>query len=502
MNHCLLFNCHTMYFNRPGGPYRIATILRDEGWDVEVVEYLDLWQQKEFEEFCNTNITKNTVWVGFAYFFSYWNPKFNLFIDYIKQKWPHVRVVVGGNGKPKFQYPKVDYYVHGYGEHALLALTASFVGNTPKGGIKLDPKYLGRGMKFISANDYYPAFPMKSLRIKYQDRDFIEPWEYLTCEFSRGCMFECLYCNFPVLGVKGDYTRDAQDYHDHLLENYERWGTTLYYCSDETFNDRTEKIQKFADVTDKLPFKPFFTGFMRADLLVSRKQDWDALVRLGMLGHFYGIESMNHPTAKAIGKGMNPHRLREGLLEVRDYFKSHGQQRYRGCIALVVGLPYETEETFKEGAEWLRNNWQGENIECYPLEIPIDEYTEKFSKLAQDWHKWGYREKPADQYDHISLECNVMHSTTNLNWVNDNMDYDKAKDLATQYLRSIENEDWFKLNPYTLDYASGMGLSLDESLSASRKDLFVRWEEGYGKETLAQARHSIARRYIDKKLNR
>lgn len=502
MNHCLLFNCHAMYFNRPGGPYRIATILRDEGWDVEVVEYLDQWSPDEFKAFVDSTITKSTLWVGFSYFFSYWAPQFNDYIDYIKNKWPHVKVVVGGSGKPKFKYKKVDYYVHGYAEKALLALSASFAGNTPQGGIKLDPKYLARGMKFISANDFYPAFPMKSLTIKYQDRDYIQPWEWLTCEFARGCMFECLYCNFPVLGVKGDYTRDAEDYKTQLLENYERWGVTNYYAADETFNDRTEKIQKFADATDQLPFKPFFTGFMRADLLVSRKQDWEALARIGMLGHFYGIESMNHPTAKAIGKGMNPQKLRDGLLVARDYFKTHGQERYRGCIALVVGLPHETEETFREGAEWLRTNWQGENIECYPLEIPNDEYTEKFSRLAKDWHKWGYTEKPAEQYDHINLEVNVMHSTTNLNWQNQHMDYDKAKALAVDYMRSIENEDWFKLNPYTFDYAAACGYSLDEIISVPRKSIFKRWEIGYGKEELVTVRERIVSDYIAKKLNR
>ena len=103
------------------------------------------------------------------------------------------------------------------------------------------------GRPLLSANDQYSAFPMKSLNVIYEDRDYIQPYEWLGIEFARGCKFSCDFCNFPVLGVKGDYSRDADDFGIQIKDAYDRFGVTNYLVADETFNDRTEKIAKFAD---------------------------------------------------------------------------------------------------------------------------------------------------------------------------------------------------------------------------------------------------------------
>ena len=77
------------------------------------------------------------------------------------------------------------------------------------------------------------------------------------------------------------------------------------------------------DVVETLPWKPYFTGFLRADLLVSRPKDKEELLRMGFLGHFYGIETFNHDTGKIIGKGMNPDKLQQGLIDVRKYLSEN-----------------------------------------------------------------------------------------------------------------------------------------------------------------------------------
>ena len=75
----------------------------------------------------------------------------------------------------------------------------------------------------------------------------------LSFETSRGCRFKCSYCNFPILGVKDDYTRDADDFDTNLRRNYDDWGVTEYIITDDTFNDYVEKIRKYADRVDKCP---------------------------------------------------------------------------------------------------------------------------------------------------------------------------------------------------------------------------------------------------------
>lgn len=464
MHHALIFNTSTIWFQRPGGAHRIASFLREHGWDVEVLDWAPYWTQEELREFAKSKITSNTVFCGYSCFFGHWDPNMEKFAQWIKDTYPNIKNIIGGSSKPRMESKATDYFVYGYGEHALLAIVQSLIGNTPGQGISFDPAYLGMGKKVVNANDFYPAHPMRRAMIKYENRDYIVPHEWLTVEFSRGCMFECLYCNFPILGVKGDYTRDADDYVAQLRDAYDRFGVTNYYASDETFNDRTDKIVKFADASEQLPFRPFISGFIRADLLVSRPQDWEPLSRLGFLGQFYGVESFNHPTAKAIGKGMHPDKLKAGLLEARNYFKTHDRKLYRGLIALIVGLPHETKESIMASEKWVRENWSTESVDFTPLEIPINEYSDKLSKLGKDWKKWGYTpyEEPIDSVRREYV--NVNHSIQNLVWKNEHMDLNWARKFSSDFYNNTGNDHW-RPHPFLLDWSAHYGLeTLSEML--------------------------------------
>lgn len=479
MHHSLILNCHTFWHSRPGGSYRIASFLREQGWDSEVLEWAPYWTQEELREFARQRITKKTVFLGFSCFFCYWDDNLENFAAWVKQEYPHVKIILGMMGKPRIESNACDYFVYGFGENALLAIIASLVGNTPGTGIKLDPNYLLRGKKVVNANDFYPSFPMKSLMIKYEDRDYLRPSDWLTVEFSRGCMFECLYCNFPVLGVKGDYTRDADDYVEQLQDAYDRFGITNYYVSDETFNDRTDKIIKFADATEKLSFRPFMSGFMRADLLVSREQDWEHLTRLGMLGHFYGVESFNHPTAKLIGKGMHPDKLKEGLLKAKDYFLTTDRKLYRGLIALMVGLPKETKESIEQTAAWIKKYWQDQYVDFTPLEIPIDEFVDKPSKLSKDWVKWGYQENTEKLKKMKGEHIMVMHSVKNLNWKNEHMDLDWARKYSAKFYATPEVKN-MKLHNFNLHWGSAVGAeTIEQVLDLNQSSLFDRLDQRF-----------------------
>jgi hypothetical protein len=187
-----------------------------------------------------------------------------------------------------------------------------------------------------------------------------------------------------------------------MKHNYDNFGIKNYFIADETFNDRTEKIIKFADVVDKLNFKPFFSGFMRADLLVTHKDSWDPLIKLGVGGHFYGIESFNHASAKAIKKGMNPDKLKSGLLEVKNYFLE--RMFYRGTISLIAGLPFETKESLLQTEQWLNNNWQDQNAMIWPLQIEDIDYQNDYTKISEFGKNiLNFGIKKMENYDEESL---------------------------------------------------------------------------------------------------
>lgn len=476
-HHCLILNAHDLNNRRPVGAYRIASFLREHDWDAEVIEWAIKWTFEELQELARSRITSHTVFVGFSTFFAYWDDGMEKFAAWVKKEYPHVKILIGGQSKPRQESNAVDYYVTGFGEKAVLALVQELIGNSSGPSVAFDPKYFGK-KKVITANHFYPAFPMKSLMVKYEDRDFLWPDEWLTMEFARGCIFKCLYCNFPILGVKEDHTRDAEDFYIQMRDAYDRFGIENYYVSDETFNDYTEKIVKFADAAERLPFKPWFSGFMRGDLLVSRPQDLEHISRLGFLGHFYGIESMNHPTAKAIGKGMHPDKLLPGLIDVKNYFQTHGRGLYRGNIALMIGLPHETESSLLKSKQWLIDNWQGQSIEVWPLEIPIDYQTDVLSTLSKDWAKWGYRETNLHLREISPSEARfaeVKHGISNLNWENDHMTFQRAREISVEWRNELKHMD-FRINPFGLDWFMQQGSTIADSLNVRVNESFASFK--------------------------
>ena len=257
--------------------------------------------------------------------------------------------------------------------------------------------------KIFNCQKHYPAFPKKEVSISYEDRDFIESWEVLPIEAARGCIFQCAFCNFPILGVREDHSRDEEDFYNELKENYDRWGTEHYVFSDETVNDYHEKLERYASVIKRLPFKPRFGGFARGDLIAGRKKSWDTYIELGFMGHFYGIESMHRPAAKAIGKGMEVGRLQDGLLEFKEYaLKNHDY--YAGYISLIAGLPNETFETLDNTYDWLMKNWKDNFSTISPLGLPAPVFTGDHAYIEQEMNAFSLIQKDPSKYGYKVIE--------------------------------------------------------------------------------------------------
>lgn len=487
MNHGLIFNLS--YFplsQRPLGPYRIAHYLREQGMDIEVIEYAMFWSLEELKELAKSRINSNTKFIGTSHMFYSWSEEFDTFLSWIKQNYPNIIVVSGSAAYPGFTSNNVDYYVRGYGE---TAITAILNGENVKTELRFPDR------KVVDAIHNYPAYPMNSLMVKYEDRDFLQPWEYVGIEFSRGCKFKCAFCNYPVLGVKGDYSRDAEDARIQMQDTYDRFGVTNYIVSDDTFNDRTEKVTKFANMTEDLSFKPYFTGFVRADLLASRPMDKIELARMGFNGHYYGIESFHTPSARAIGKGMDSEKLLAGLLDAKKYIEKTNGNIYRATIGLIVGLPYETDITLEWTKQWLINNWQGQNFISWPLEI-YNPYSgvENLSSISMDYKKYGYKQiKKSFDKEGVTLTEKYSPLGERFYWDNGIMDYGRAQELAEE-MRSLENNYDFRFTPFDMQgmHMANSELSLEELLQR-KTDQLNHWD--------SIDRLSHVRDYINKKLS-
>jgi len=366
---------------RSSGGHKIATFLRQNGYNIDVVDYVHRWKIEQLKEYIKPR-AENCKFFGFGSTFFLDSPVVKELVEWLKQEYPNIPRVAGSQND-SMRSLDMDWYVYGYGENAMLELLKHFDGGP-------EPIHFN---KVINCYVNYKSFPKEDLTVSYQETDFVNPREIMMIEFARGCKFKCKFCSFPILGVKGDYSRTAQSVYDEMSENYDKWGIEHYLVIDETFNDSSEKIEKFANVIEKLPFQPKMTAFIRGDLLASRPRDWDNLIKMGITSHFYGIESMNHKAAKSVGKGMNTGRIQDGLLEVKEYFQTNAGY-YKGLISLIAGLPYETIDSLRETVRWCSEYWSDQSYHMNILMIKLlgKPSLNHNSEFDLNWKDYGYRE--------------------------------------------------------------------------------------------------------------
>jgi hypothetical protein len=460
---------------RGTGAHRIATFLREHDWDVEVCDFTVSWPIECLKEYVKSRVTSETVFFGFSTFFNFWTPQMSEFTLWLKQTYPNIKIVLGGQSVARTPAENIDYWVDSFGEYAILELVKSFIGNS--GGIKFDFEHMG-SKKLIKSISAYPAYPMASYKVLMEKRDFLESYEWLTTEFSRGCRFKCNFCNFPILGVKDDHSRTQEDFIDNMNYNYDNFGIKHYYVADETFNDSREKIKKFADAAEQISFRPFFSGFMRADLMLTQPEQLEHLVRLNFGGHYYGIETMNHKSAKMVGKGMHPDKIKQGLLDVRKYMMS--KIPYRGTISLIWGLPFETKATLLETEQWLLKNWTDQGLVIFPLSVEDAEGENlknqtNVSDFGKNMVKYGLRKMskgtydgPTDEWDYRWRQGN--YAADEMLWEHDTMNifdaYESAFQIQNDSLTKFRLDNWSMGNP---SFNSGTDMGVSNELISSTK---------------------------------
>lgn len=505
MLHALIFALNNFEMARTSGAYRIATHLREQGWDIEVLDFFDFWSIDELKEFIKSRITKETKFIGFSCVFgskSLITENSLQIIEWIKKNYPDIILVTGGQGFNVDEKLKkfIDYHIMGYGEYALDSLLKYKFSNGDK--IKLDINKSKKNFGVINAIRSYPAFPLKEPIIKYEERDFIVPGEWGTIEFSRGCKFKCSFCNYPVLGVKGDYTRNSESVEFQMIDAYDRFGIKDYLVTDETFNDTTEKITKFANVVEKLPWTPYFSGFIRADLLIARPKDREELMRMGFLGHFYGIETFNPLTAKSIKKGYDPEKIKKGLLELKKYFG----KKYRGDINFIAGLPHETLNSLEQTKEWLTENYRDQNFGAYPLEINSFFDSFNLSEIDVSWKKLGYEQITEEEILSKNFSKEKLSRCGNTDgevilWKNKNMNIFDANDWAERLNKDsgvIKNKSLYKKNCFELRHI--LVTKKDEIMTTERKinSIFDKKDD---QKSFENFKNIFVKHYIQKKLS-
>lgn len=398
------------------GVHRLASHIRESGYSCLVIDFSSLIDKKTYHELLDNAIGSNTLAVGFS---TTWMPykfpdvgvrtrnpgeggedldsirlqednligsfakgSYSYWIDYIKKLNPKTKTFIGGAKIDFYLDAPVDHVIVGIGETETIDLLNSLSGKTRR----IFNRIIDHDRKAHS-----PVWDFRTSTTTYTDYDFIQPQETLNLEISRGCKFKCAYCSYPLIGQKtADYLKHPDVIRRELIENYERWGTTKYFIVDDTFNDSTEKMQMFADVSQSLPFELKFWCYLRADILAVHTEQIQLLKDAGLAETYFGIETFNPKTAKFIGKGMASDRIVETMYKCKDIW---GPRSYIAA-GIIVGLPFESQDSIHRAAEFFRrDDCPVDLANMFPLSIIGNHDLVKYmymSEIDRNYSKYGY----------------------------------------------------------------------------------------------------------------
>jgi len=351
------------------GPYRVASELKKHGYTAVVIDYIQYLSVEEIITAISKVLTQKTLWVGYSSTFFYNNTPITTSLrrmyqnisysdiseiySYIKNN-SNAKIVFGGaRALQAHSDPLVDYYVASYADVSSVDLTNFLAGKVSEITHKQDI-IIGETPSILIDSGKYKEPEMNSLDTFWHDSSFnLLPKEAVPLEFARGCIFKCKFCSYPLLGKKkGTYIRDMNQVKDELVKLWEVNGTDTFYVTDDTFNDDNDKMEDFHKLFTSLPFKPKFTAFLRLDLINKYPDQADLLLEAGLIGNFFGIESLNYKSAKAIGKGLHPDKVKERL----EWVRSKWQGKVNIGAGFIIGLPYDDDKYFQELYEYITSS--------------------------------------------------------------------------------------------------------------------------------------------------
>jgi radical SAM superfamily enzyme YgiQ (UPF0313 family) len=452
-------------FFRNLGPVRLRTHLAQFGYNIRAVDFCDFYDEPTMRTILNNVVSTKTKFLGLSTVFlkvDFWDKYTEVFLE-LKAKFPNLKIIVGGQHSayvPNTKY--IDFCISGYAESALLNYLQYLDGAQNSLIVKEE--------NTIDGNVDYP-FSSVAINNIWLPEDAVQPYEALPIEASRGCIFKCAFCNFPMKGKKKlDYIREEDNLESELMRNYELFGVKNYVFVDDTFNDSTTKLEKFQKMSSRLPFKMNFTSYIKPDLLVVFPEQIDLLIDIGIISANYGIESFNYKTRMAVKKMGEINKIIDAMKQMKD---RSGGKVYNG-INMIVGLPHESAESVQEAHDYIMKEDCIDGAFWQPLFIVNKEKTpeKKLSPIDINPESYGYKTKL------LSAKTGQMF------WKNEHLNYIKAIELTNKF--AVDNLKNKNIHSFMIPNIMNTGFDINKydgsmKMSDIDSDVFSFMENGINK---------------------
>jgi radical SAM superfamily enzyme YgiQ (UPF0313 family) len=467
------------------GAYRIASALEDHGYSTFIVDHISTLTIDEIVTVLTPHIDKDTLWVGVSSSFIWqMNQKtsdrntrvsdygletmyYHSYADMVKlfnfvKQHSSAKLIYGGARSPFYTLDnKIDYYVFGNADNAVIDLTDYLAGKVDK--IQHVKEITTNGVTCVVVDSAdYPEPAMDNISTHWWNKNFnILNKESLPIELARGCIFKCKFCNFHLTGKKkGTYLRDIEEVRDELLKIYEAHGTTNYWFTDDTFNDDNDKLEALHGLFTSLPFKPRFSCYLRIDLLNKYPHQAELLSDMGLMGTFFGLETLEPASAKAIGKGLHPNKVKDRLYWLNEQWKN----KVNMSAGFILGLPYDNLQYFYELITWcLEKDNPLQQTAFYPLLIyhyhnQRPEWNKYSSEFSLNPEIYGYKVQPG--------------TATLWELPSQDLKYTNCFEIANMYNDLVRPKN--KVSGFDMNNLLNLGIPIDDLFQYTELEIFAR----------------------------
>lgn len=290
----------------------------------------------------------------------------------IKAICPEVRMIFGGVHVSALreqlleQFPVIDYGVVGEGEETLLELMES-EGTNPQqipgliyhenGGVK----FSGFRKKLMRMDDLpFPAYhKLEGFPESYQLPIFSYPKAPNTTVItSRGCPYECSYCDRSVF--RRTYRYNSPQYMVDLLRYLNKTFNIKHInIYDDTFTLNRKRVMEFCELKIRSGLKVTFNCAARSEQL-----DWEMLQMMKRAGCWMvslGIETGDPELLMKHRSYLPRDRVENPLEDIRKKILMIKKAGLRAKGLFMMGLPGETEESIEKSMKYVFN-------------LPLDEF--------------------------------------------------------------------------------------------------------------------------------
>ena len=418
-----------------------------------------------------------------------WNWTYNKTLaNKLKNTYPDSTVIFGGPGVPKDENLRkdiehVDTFIHGMGEQALMNLLKNKLN-----GIK-NPKNITVPMKSL---DDIPSPYTTGLFDNIMELE--DMGMRATLETNRGCPFPCTFCDwgsvaykkllkFPIEKIKGE----IKWFSDNKIKtlNIADANVGVFAKRDEEWLMELVKYQKE-------------TGYPSAADAAWYKNSSERIMQLAKKTQEIG----NNKSYTISMQSMNPKTLKEikrqnlTIPEINNLLTKANKLGIRSFSEMILGLPYETKNTWIDGFTKILEAGQHSHLEAWFCQIlPNSELgsPESIAKHEIKTIQLNDYIGAVDRLDEINEEFSIVYSTKYMNF----------KDLIDSYMFSwlIIN---FHINGWTQIYSRFKRKYNNESF----KEFYLKLLENIKSDSGIAGReykrvHDIVKTYLTEgKINR